>query len=87
MAELDKDLEAGAHGTIEGSPFSNEDTLDDGHITPTEKPKDGQIWDWDDDPSNPYNWPSRLKIQQTFMISAAAFTTYSSPSPYSIIES
>jgi hypothetical protein len=76
MAQLDKDLEPGAHPTVDDSPSSNGDTLDDGHDTTTEKPTNDQNWNWDEDSSNPYNWPSRLKIQQIFMISAAAFTTY-----------
>ena len=32
-------------------------------------------WSWDDDPSNPYNWPARLKVQQVLMIASAAFVT------------
>ncbi|KAJ6036407.1 hypothetical protein N7540_000686 [Penicillium herquei] len=32
-------------------------------------------WNWDEDPSNPYNWPTRVKVQQVVMIGALAFTT------------
>ncbi|KAJ5893818.1 hypothetical protein N7495_005509 [Penicillium taxi] len=35
--------------------------------------KDG--WNWDEDPANPYNWTTRLKVQQIFMMASAAFTT------------
>lgn len=36
---------------------------------------DAKEWKWDDDPSNPYNWPLRLKIRQIVMLAAAAFTS------------
>ncbi|KAJ5691130.1 hypothetical protein N7488_011865 [Penicillium malachiteum] len=32
-------------------------------------------WNWDEDPSNPYNWPTRVKVHQVVMIGALAFTT------------
>jgi hypothetical protein len=35
----------------------------------------GVAWEWDDDPYNPYNWPTRFKIQQVIMMASAAFTT------------
>jgi len=81
MAQLDEDLEAGAHATIDDSPSSNEDTPNDGRDITTEKPKNDKTWNWDDDPNNPYNWSSRHKIQQVFMIAAAAFTTLALSTP------
>jgi hypothetical protein len=36
---------------------------------------DQSSWNWDDDPSNPYNWPPNLKFRQILMIASAAFTT------------
>jgi len=32
-------------------------------------------WSWDDDLNNPYNWPTRMKVQQVLMIGSAALTT------------
>lgn len=37
--------------------------------------KDDTAWNWDDDPNNPYNWPTRAKVLQVLMIGSAAFTT------------
>jgi hypothetical protein len=34
----------------------------------------GVALEWDEDPSNPYNWPTRYKIQQVVMMASAAFT-------------
>jgi hypothetical protein len=34
-----------------------------------------ETWKWDADPNNPYNWPTKWKIQQVLMIASAAFTT------------
>jgi hypothetical protein len=31
--------------------------------------------EWDEDPCNPYNWPTAWKIQQVLMMGLAAFTT------------
>lgn len=43
-----------------------------------DEPKDASIehstWNWDNDPSNPYNWPANLKLRQILMIASAAFT-------------
>lgn len=43
-----------------------------------DEPKDASIehstWNWDNDPSNPYNWPANLKLRQILMIGSAAFT-------------
>ncbi|KAJ5934258.1 Major facilitator superfamily domain general substrate transporter [Penicillium verhagenii] len=36
---------------------------------------DQPTWDWEDDPENPYNWPTNMKFRQALMISCAAFTT------------
>lgn len=33
------------------------------------------IESWDDDPENPYNWPTRTKALQVLMLASAAFTT------------
>jgi len=30
---------------------------------------------WDDDPRNPYNWPTVWKVHQVLMVASAAFTT------------
>jgi hypothetical protein len=79
MSEVNKDLEAGARGTMDDGEY----TFDDEHAVTPEKLNDDQTWKWDDDPNNPYNWPSRQKVQQTVMISAAAFTTLAS-SPLSV---
>jgi hypothetical protein len=35
---------------------------------------DGVELEWDEDPCNPYNWPTRYKIQQVVMMASAAFT-------------
>ena len=37
-------------------------------------PGEQSNWNWDDDPSNPYNWPANLKLRQILMIASAAFT-------------
>jgi hypothetical protein len=34
-----------------------------------------ETWKWDADPNNPYNWPTKWKVQQVLMIASAAFTT------------
>ncbi|KAJ5403498.1 hypothetical protein N7509_003369 [Penicillium cosmopolitanum] len=31
--------------------------------------------DWEDDPRNPYNWPTKSKVLQVLMMASAAFTT------------
>lgn len=36
-------------------------------------------WKWETDPSNPYNWPTKWKVQQVLMIASAAFTTWEKP--------
>jgi hypothetical protein len=33
------------------------------------------LFDWNEDPSNPFNWSTRRKAQQVLMIACAAFTT------------
>ncbi|KAJ5278854.1 hypothetical protein N7478_004226 [Penicillium angulare] len=41
----------------------------------TQSSGDSSTWNWDEDPSNPYNWPTKWKVQQILMIASAAFTT------------
>ncbi|KAJ5346206.1 hypothetical protein N7452_004210, partial [Penicillium brevicompactum] len=36
---------------------------------------DQSNWKWETDPKNPYNWPTKWKVQQVLMIASAAFTT------------
>lgn len=31
--------------------------------------------DWENDPRNPYNWPTKSKVLQVLMMASAAFTT------------
>lgn len=33
-------------------------------------------WVWEDDPKNPYNWPTKLKVRQVLMMASAGFTTF-----------
>lgn len=49
--------------------------LEEGIIEKQNVTKDDTVWNWDDDPNNPYNWPTRAKVLQVLMIGSAAFTT------------
>ncbi|KAI3227171.1 hypothetical protein DTO012A7_6837 [Penicillium roqueforti] len=75
MVQLDDGLEAATHGTIDVLQSSSDDTLDLAFVNTAEKPKSSETWDWDNDPSNPYNWPTIQKVLQVMMIAWAAFTT------------
>lgn len=47
------------------------ETGDDEKIQPTQNEEEN----WDDDPRNPYNWPTQAKVRQVLMMASAAFTT------------
>lgn len=74
------DPEANKQGPMEVSQSSSEDTLENALGTTLEKPKPSETWNWDDDPSNPYNWPTSQKVLQVGMIGWSAFTTLVIPS-------
>lgn len=80
MVQLEDDPEANIHGTVEVLQSSSEDTLENALDTTAEKPNPSETWKWDDDPSNPYNWPTSQKVLQVAMIGWSAFTTLVIPS-------
>ncbi|CAI7655545.1 unnamed protein product [Penicillium viridicatum] len=75
MAHLEDGLGVDIHGTVEVVQSSSEDTLENALGTTAEKPHHSETWNWDDDPSNPYNWPASQKVLQVAMIGWSAFTT------------
>ncbi|KAJ6010106.1 hypothetical protein N7522_005122 [Penicillium canescens] len=72
MAQVKNDQNIDIHAKIEDFTSSSEDKLEAGRNA---SGGNSVTWNWDDDPSNPYNWPTRLKVQQVFMIASAALTT------------
>ncbi|KAJ5689525.1 hypothetical protein N7462_003917 [Penicillium macrosclerotiorum] len=71
---------AKAHPDMAGSPPNTEVELPDanpesGSEKVMDSPKESEQWDWDSDPNNPYNWPTKRKVQQIIMLGSAAFTT------------
>lgn len=75
MVQLEEGPEAGIHGTMKVLQSSPADALENALGTTAEKPRRSETWNWDDDPSNPYNWPTRQKVLQVVMIGWAGFTT------------
>ncbi|KAJ5106417.1 hypothetical protein N7456_003092 [Penicillium angulare] len=76
MNKLDEFPEAGERlgDTSPSSESSDvERTLESSEKVPVTE--DSSTWNWDEDPSNPYNWPTKWKVQQILMIASAAFTT------------
>jgi hypothetical protein len=73
MAQVKNDQDIDTHAKVEDFSSSSEDKLEAGQNAPGEN---SVTWNWDDDSSNPYNWPTRLKVQQVFMIASAALTTW-----------
>lgn len=45
--------------------------------TPSDSSNDDNLvfWDGDDDPANPYNWPSWLKVLNCVLVSSLTFVT------------
>ena len=80
MEQLDHDLEADTHGMMEDSRSQSDDTPDLESGGPAEKPESSETWDWNKDPSNPYNWPTIQKVLQVVMIAWAGLTTLVIPS-------
>lgn len=57
-------------------PTPSADLTPEAEVTERKEAKEDEAaWKWDEDPSNPYNWPTHLKVQQVLMIASAAFTT------------
>lgn len=79
MAQLEDGLGLDIHDT-EVLQSSSKDTLENALGTTAEKANHGETWNWDDDPSNPYNWPTSQKVLQVAMIGWSAFTTLVIPS-------
>lgn len=75
MVQLEEGPEAGIHGTVEALQSSSDDALEHALRTTAEKPRRSETWNWDHDPSNPYNWPTSQKVLQVAMIGGAGFTT------------
>ncbi|KAJ5781259.1 hypothetical protein N7457_006419 [Penicillium paradoxum] len=75
MAQLEAGPGTPEHGTIEALQSSSDDTLEDALSIEPKTSYHSNEWNWDDDPNNPYNWPTRHKVLQVSMIGWAAFTT------------
>ncbi|KAJ9487283.1 hypothetical protein VN97_g6024 [Penicillium thymicola] len=75
MVQVEGDPDANIQGTVEVLQSSSEDTFEDALGITAEKPDRSETWNWDDDPSNPYNWPISQKVLQVVMIGWSAFTT------------
>jgi hypothetical protein len=73
MAQVIKNQKGDVQDKNENCSTSSDDKLEAGLKVSGDG---GDTWNWDDDPNNPYNWPSRLKVQQVLMIASAALTTY-----------
>ncbi|KAJ5189944.1 Major facilitator superfamily domain general substrate transporter [Penicillium cf. griseofulvum] len=74
MVQLDHGPKVDMEGTMEVSRSSSDKTLENA-FGATKKPEQSELWNWDEDPSNPYNWPTSQKVLQVAMIGWAAFTT------------
>jgi hypothetical protein len=72
MAQVKNVQDIDMHDKIEDLSSLSNDKLEAGLNA---SGRNSDTWNWDDDPSNPYNWPTRLKVQQVFMIASAGFTT------------
>ncbi|KAJ5124985.1 uncharacterized protein N7515_008810 [Penicillium bovifimosum] len=75
MGQLEEASDADVHGTLEAQISSPDDTSEKSRGVNADKPNPGDTWDWDSDPSNPYNWSLEQKTQQVMVIGWAAFTT------------
>ncbi|KAJ5555798.1 hypothetical protein N7461_004268 [Penicillium sp. DV-2018c] len=75
MAQLEGPPGVDAHGNLEAQTISSDDASEKPSMANANKPKPGDTWDWDNDPSNPYNWSLGAKVQQVLVIGWAAFTT------------
>lgn len=75
MIRPKNDPEADVHGTSDVLEFSSDNTVENSIRTSAEKQTNSDVWNWDEDPSNPYNWPATQKVLQVAMIGWAAFTT------------
>jgi hypothetical protein len=75
MAQVKSDREISAASDIGGLLSTSDIELQIGLDRTKETRINQDKWSWDDDPSNPYNWPKRLKAQQVLMIASAAFVT------------
>lgn len=64
--------------TMSGSATDNDvavERMENGGITPKEKAlaSDSEASDWEQDPENPYNWPSAKKWHQVAMCASFGF--------------
>ena len=66
---------AGQNNPQHGSS-SSEDTEPKQEDKTYEAPENSVEWAWEDDPKNPYNWPTKLKVRQVIMMASAGFTTF-----------
>jgi hypothetical protein len=75
MAQVKSNRETSAASDIGDLLSPSDAKLQIGLDRTKETRNNGGKWSWDYDPSNPYNWPARLKAQQVLMIASAAFVT------------
>ncbi len=66
LGDVEKALEVPSDSDPESTDMASSDEKANGSAAD---------FDWDTDPSNPYNWPSWKKTAQIVFISAAAFLT------------
>ncbi|KAJ5463723.1 hypothetical protein N7475_008667 [Penicillium sp. IBT 31633x] len=69
------DPEADVDGALDVLEFSSDDAVENSLRPSAEKQENDNNWNWEEDPSNPYNWPAIQKVLQVMMIGWAAFTT------------
>lgn len=75
MVQVEDDPETIIQDAVEVLQSSSEVTSEDALGITAEKCDRSETWNWDDDPSNPYNWPTSQKVLQVTMIGWSAFTT------------
>ena len=80
MVQIEHGSKVDLGGTMEALRSSSDDTVETALGASEKKPEQNELWNWDDDPSNPYNWPTSQKVLQVMMIGWAAFTTLVNPS-------
>lgn len=73
------DPEADVDGALDVLEFSSDDAVENSLRPSAEKQENDNNWNWEEDPSNPYNWPAIQKVLQVMMIGWAAFTTLVNP--------
>lgn len=74
--ETDEKTVNGADGDVQRGHSSYASSSEPAHASSplkTDVEAAPDVWDWDTDPANPWNWPAGKKWRQVLSISASAF--------------